>query len=92
MGRRKKEIDIESIDIFSNQELIKKNYYKCDVCSTIVRIPLIKINLSHLLGKASYYRKCKLESINICNNCASSISEIIDNWIINKNKNLEKFV
>lgn len=91
MGRRKKvEIDSTS-NLFSNNIVGKNNYYQCDICKEYSRIPLIKLNLSHSLGKASYHRLCCLDNPKVCDKCASEISNIIDNWIISKNSSLEKF-
>lgn len=93
MPRRKKIIDVDSIknEEVDNRDLIRRNYYKCDVCSSVFRITPVTLNLTYFTGLANYYRKCSLDKLKLCANCSKEINTLVDNWIVHKNPSLEKF-
>ena len=90
-GRKKKVITVDTVSLFSEDDLAKKNYYRCDVCGKYFRYSPFKINLSYFLGKASYHRRCASDSLAMCDDCSLELSSVVDNWLIRKNGNLEKF-
>lgn len=87
---------INSDSIPQEEDLgVKIKTYKtstfCELCGKEILCSPIKINLNILTGKAIWHRTSKKDRFNICNTCATELNTLIDNFIINKNKNLIKF-
>lgn len=96
-GSKNKEIKITKADITTTKEIeeIREKTYKssyfCDLCGKEIYCSPNAINLSILTSKAFWHRNCKKDRLNVCNDCAKEISDILDNFIINKNSSLMKF-
>lgn len=63
----------------------------CDKCHKDIYCSPITINLSHLLGQASWHRDCKLERINLCTDCGRELNTLVDKWILKDNKDYYKW-
>ena len=68
-----------------------KNNGICDCCNQPIYTTPINIPLTYLTGKASWHRNCKVDRLKLCSDCSKELNELVDNWIISKNKNLKKF-
>ena len=80
IGRPKK--DLSS----SNNSILK-----CDLCSSLIYSSPTIIRLPEVTGKASWYRNCKLDKLNLCEKCAIELNEQLDNFILSRNSSLRKF-
>lgn len=63
----------------------------CELCGNEVKDSLANINLIAITGKATWHRECKVDRLNICNDCCKELNNLIDNFIIKKNASLKKW-
>lgn len=64
----------------------------CDLCGAEIYCTPTKVSLSLLTGKASWHRDCKLDRFELCSRCAEELNSVVDNFILTKNPNLNKFI
>ena len=63
----------------------------CDLCNKEIFITPILARLDSITGKASWNRNCSTDKLVLCTDCAKSLNDLIDNFVIKKNPNLNKF-
>lgn len=62
----------------------------CEICGAEIKCSPVNLNLTYLTGKGEFHRNCK-DRLRICDKCANELSDVIDKFIISKNKKLNKF-
>lgn len=86
-----KDIIIEQPKIIEKKDKILKVNYNCDLCNSPIYSSPYRIQLQNITGKAPWHRDCKVEKLQICDNCAKELNDIIDKYILKKNPSLSKW-
>lgn len=69
---------------------IPKGAQKCDLCNNYYSFPTI-IRLEALTGKASWHRECAQNKFYLCSECAEQLNKLVDDFILKKRPDLNKF-
>lgn len=78
--------------LYDDSEVVTYTYkYKCDLCNCGIDCSPCNVRLNDLTGCANWHRNTSVNKLCLCNKCAKELNEVIDNFIINKNKRLNKF-
>lgn len=77
-------------EVTSDTKPVTKVSCKCDLCGKDIYCSPVSINLTYLTGKASWHR-FSADRFKVCDTCAKELSEVIDSFIIKKNKNLKRW-